>query len=138
MNILIANMKWVMLVCGALTLTMLYAAIDPQAALTSNFGETLEGPVAEIVVRNWGALIAIVGGMLIFGAFDPPSRPLVLTVASLGKLTFIGLVLGFGSPFLRHGAGTAVVFDLVMVLLFAGYLIGTRGSRSLDARSSRH
>lgn len=48
-----------------LTCTMLYAAIAPQAALRSTFGESLDGPVAEIVVRNWGALIAVFTGYLI-------------------------------------------------------------------------
>ena len=56
MKWVVANMKWIMLVSGALTCTMVYAAIAPDAALRSTFGETLEGPVAEIVVRNWGAL----------------------------------------------------------------------------------
>ena len=44
------------------------------------FGATLEGPLAEIVVRNWGILIALIGGMLIYGAFEPYSRRLVLIV----------------------------------------------------------
>jgi hypothetical protein len=52
---------------GALTCTMVYAAIAPQAALRSTFGTTLEGPLAEVLVRNWGALIALVGAMLIRG-----------------------------------------------------------------------
>jgi len=83
MNWIVANMKWVMLISGALTFTMIYAAIAPQAALRSTFGEALDGPLAEIVVRNWGALVALVGAMLIYGAFSPASRPLVLTVAGI-------------------------------------------------------
>ena len=47
-----ANIRWIMLVAGALTCTMIYAAIAPQAALRSTFGEALEGPVAEIVVDS--------------------------------------------------------------------------------------
>ena len=43
-----------MLVSGALTATMLYAAIAPRAALRATFGETLEGPLSEILVHNWG------------------------------------------------------------------------------------
>ena len=69
MSWLAKRMKWLMLVSGVLTCTMIYAAIAPQAALRSNFGSVLEGPVAEIVVRNWGVLIALVGLMLIYGAF---------------------------------------------------------------------
>jgi len=106
---------------------MVYAAIAPQAALRSTFGETLDGPLAEIVVRNWGALISLVGGMLIYGAFHPPGRPLILTVAGLSKLVFIGLVLVHGTQYLGHQAGLAIAIDLVMVVLFIGYLIAVRG-----------
>ena len=130
MNWIIAKMKWIMLVSGVLTCTMLYAAIAPQAALRSTFGETLEGPLAEIVVRNWGALVALVGAMLIYGAFNPPGRPLILTVAGLSKLIFIGLVLAHGTRYLEHQVGLAIAIDLVMVALFIGYLIGVRRGRA--------
>ena len=75
MNLITANIKWVMLISGALTFTMVYAVIAPEAALTSTFGEPLHGPVAEVVVRNWGALIALIGGMLIYGLRDPLLAP---------------------------------------------------------------
>jgi len=130
MNWIVRGMKWIMLVSGALTCTMLYAAIAPQAALRSTFGETLEGSLAEIIVRNWGALIALVGAMLIYGAYDPPGRPLILTVAGLSKLIFIGLVLSKGGQYLGHQAGLAVVIDLLMVALFIGYLVGVRRSQA--------
>ena len=123
MNWIVTRMKWIMLVSGVLTCSMIFAAVAPQSALLSTFGMTLEGAVAEIVVRNWGALIAIVGAMLIYGAYHTPSRPLVLMVASASKLIIISLVLLFARQYLDHQAGVAVVVDLVMVLLFIGYLI---------------
>lgn len=126
MDIVVANIFWIMIVSGALTLTMLFAFIAPQASLRSNFGEGLDGPVAEVVVRNWGALIAIIGAMLIYGAYDEPSRPLVLVVAAVSKIVFIGLVLSQGSRFLGKQVGVAVVVDAVMIALFAAYLYATR------------
>jgi len=122
-NWIVGKMKWIMLLAGVLTCTMLYAAVAPQAALRATFGETLEGPLAEIVVRNWGALITLVGAMLIYGAFNPASRPLVLTVAGISKLVFIGLVLAQGAKYLGT-AGVALAIDLALVTLFALYLIG--------------
>lgn len=126
MSWIISKMRWIMLVSGILTCTMLYATLAPQAALRSMFGATLEGPVAEIVVRNWGALIALVGAMLIYGANRPASRPLVLTVAAVSKTIFIALVLTFGRQFLGHQAGIAVVGDSLMVILFLVCLLGSR------------
>jgi len=123
---IVANMKWIMMVSGVLTSTMVYAAIAPEAALESTFGESLRGPVAEMVVRNWGALIAMVGGMLLYGAFVPSSRDLVLVIAGASKAVFIGLVLSHGSQYLRYQAGIAVATDTLMVILFAWYLIVSR------------
>jgi len=85
MTWIVANIKWLMLVSGALTCTMMYAAIAPQAALRSNFGVALEGPVSEIVVRNWGALIGLVGAMLIYVA---------IAVDAAWVMLFVGYFIG--------------------------------------------
>jgi hypothetical protein len=130
MNFVAANIRWIMLVSGALTCTMVYAAIAPQAALRSTFGETLEGPLADIVVRNWGALIGLMGAMLIYGAFNPPVRSFALAVAGASKLAFIALVLSHGGRYLAQQAGIAIAIDLVWVVLFALYLIGGRTARA--------
>jgi hypothetical protein len=125
MSWLVRNFKWVMLASGLLTLTMVQAAVAPQAALRSTFGDSLEGPLAEIVVRNWGALVALIGAMLIYGAFRPQVRDLVLAVAGLSKLVFISLVLAYGTQYLGR-VGVPVAVDFVMVLLFITYLAVSR------------
>ncbi len=121
-----AKTKWIMLLAGGLTSTMIYAALAPRAALVSSFGEALEGPVADVVVRNWGVLIALVGAMLIYGAFRPSSRPVALAAAIVSKLAFIGLVLSHGRRFLEHQAGVAIAVDIVMVILLALCLFSSR------------
>jgi hypothetical protein len=123
---IVQYMRWIMLLSGVLTATMVQAAIAPDAALESNFGEAVSGPLAHLVVRNWGALIGLIGGMLIFGAFSPPQRPLVLIVAGASKIVFIGLVLSEGTQYLTHQAGVAVMVDSVMVVLFVWYLVAAR------------
>jgi hypothetical protein len=135
MSWIIGNIRWVMIASGVLTATMIYAAVAPQAALQSMFGETLTGPLANIVVRTWGALIAMVGGMLIYGALTPPVRPLVLTVASVSKAFFIGLVLAEGSRYLGQ-AGIPVVIDAVMIVLFLWYLLAAGATPSESSQAS--
>ena len=132
MNWIVTRSKAITLTAGVLTSTMVFAAIAPQAALQSTFGETLEGPVAEIVVRNWGALIALIGGMLIYGAYHPASRPLILTVAGVSKAIFIALVLAHGAAFLDNQAGIAVAVDSAFVVLFA--VIIARGDLKVGRR----
>jgi hypothetical protein len=122
------SITWVMLVSGALTCTMVYAAVAPRAMLQSTFGESLEGPLAELVVRNWGALIFLVGVMLIYGAFNAAVRPLVLLVAAASKVVFIALILSNGSRYLQTQAGVSIAVDSVMVVIFLAYLVTRRSA----------
>jgi len=126
-NWYVAQFKWVMLVTGLLTCTVLYVAVAPQAALQSNFGEALSGPLAEIIVRNWGALITLTGALLIYGAFKPVHRRLILTLAVISKSTFVSLALIFGSQYLGRMAGISVAIDAAEVALYVIYLVATRG-----------
>ena len=117
------NIHRLMIVSGVLTLTMLYATIAPDAALQSTFGASLPGPVGDVVVRNWGALIGLMGMMLIYAADKPAVRPLALTIAGGSKAIFIVLVLSHGSRFLGAQAGIAVVVDLIWIVVFAAYFL---------------
>ncbi len=56
MNFATSYIKWIMLIFGVLTLTVGFAAIAPQTAILSNFGESLDGPLASLIVRNWAIL----------------------------------------------------------------------------------
>ena len=125
MDAFVNHFKWVMIVAGVLTCTMFYAAIAPVPSLQSNFGEAIDGPLAQILVRNWGVLIGLMGVLLLFGAFSEPNRRMTLLVAGASKVAFIGLVLTFGRQFLEFQVGTAVIVDSVMVVLFAVYLAAT-------------
>ncbi len=119
MQMIVAKTKLIMLITGVLTCTMAYAIFLPRAALTSMFGESLSGgALAEIVVRSWGALITLVGAMLIYGAFKPKERPLILTIAGLSKLVFVGLLILFGSQYLPKIV-TPIVVDGIAIVLFA-------------------
>ena len=130
MSWIIANIHRIMIVSGVLTLTMIYAAFAPEAALRSTFGESLSGPVADVVVRNWGALIGLVGAMLIYGARRPPVRPLALAVACVSKAIFIALVLSHGGRFLGYQAGIAIVVDALWIAVFTVYFLAVRRARN--------
>ena len=134
MSWIVANIHRIMVVSGVLTLTMIYAAIAPEAALRSNFGETISGPVADVVVRNWGALIALMGVMLLYGARKPAVRPLVLSVAGASKAIFIVLVLSHGAQFLGYQAGIAVIVDLLWVVVFVVYLFAATRTPKADLK----
>jgi hypothetical protein len=131
MRFFVSNFKWVMLVSGLLTCTMLLALISPQASLQSNFGQTIEGNLSEIIVRNWGALIGLIGMMLIYGAFTESVRRFVLVIAGSSKVIFIVLVLSSTESYMGFGAGTAVIADSFMVALYILYILLT-GKKKID------
>ena len=133
MSWVVANIHRIMIVSGLLTMTMIYAALAPETALRSTFGESMSGPVADIVVRNWGALIALVGATLIYAARKPAVRPLTLAVAGASKAVFITLVLSHGGRFLGYQAGLAVFVDALWVMVFASYLLAVRHEPTVDA-----
>ena len=101
---------------------MFYSAIAPDAWLRSNFGQAIKGPVAQIVVKSWGARIGLIGLLLIYGAFREQARRIALVMAGAGKVVFIALVLSPGRELLQLQVGVAVAVDTIMVMLFAAYL----------------
>lgn len=123
MNSIADFADWIMIVSGVLTATMLQAAIAPKAATRSLFGETIEGPLAEIVVRNWGVLIALIGLLLVYGGWTSSSQVPILLAAGTSKVAFIALVLVHGRPQLARRAGMAIGIDAVFVILFAAILV---------------
>ena len=133
--LIVTAIRWIMLISGILTATMVYAAIDPEGSMRSTFGETLPAGAPALVIRNWGALIALVGAMLIYGAFNVSVRPLVLVVAGVSKAVFIGLVLSEGTRYLGT-AGVPVAVDSVMIVLFAWYLAVAPRTAAPSARAA--
>ena len=125
MNILTDNIQWVLLVCGLLTFSMIQAVFAPRAVMQSYFGEAPDSKAADLLVRNWGALVAAGGLLLIYAGFNPDIRPPVLIFIGAGKLVFIALVLMAGNP--TRQARLAIVIDGLMIALFAAYLLATQG-----------
>ena len=114
---------WIMIVGGLLTATMVQAAIAPRFALRSMFGEELTGTLAEILVRNWGVLVTLIGLTLIYGGATASHRSLILAVAIASKIAFILLVLALGRSYLRRPVGLALGVDAVLALLFTLILL---------------
>ncbi|TGK55569.1 hypothetical protein EHQ16_09440 [Leptospira kanakyensis] len=121
MNFIFSNIKWIMLGSGIITCSMILSALHPTLGLTLTFGDTLNGDLANIIVRNWGALITITGGMLVYGAYHEPNRNLILVVSSISKSTFVLLNLIYGQTFFAK-SGIALVFDSILVVIFVSYL----------------
>lgn len=119
---IVRNIDWILIVSGALTCSLLTMAVAPRVAMRSMFGETADGPVANLIARSWGAMIFASGLMLIYAAWHAEVRLPILLYSIVGKLGFIGLVLA-EPRFRRPNTLTAVGGDLVIVALLGWYLL---------------
>lgn len=125
MTWLIDNIHIVLIVSGLLTITMLQFAIAPTRSLKSTYGETLEGPLVDLVVRGWGFLIALVGTMLLWAAFHPETRTLAAGAAIASKLFYVGALVAHRKRFLKGFAAVTAGVDVIMVALLAVWLAKT-------------
>lgn len=117
------NIFWILIVAGVLTVSMIQAVFAPRATMKAYFGESLDSPAGDLLMRNWGALVAAGGALLVYSAFYPDARPIALVFVGAGKLLFILLVLTSG--LFKAQARVAVIIDAIMVALFALYLYAT-------------
>jgi hypothetical protein len=124
-NIINKSIKWIMIISGAITCSMIFAVIAPEAALMNTFGASISGPLAEIVVRSWGVLITLTGLMLIYGAYRTQHRSLVLIISTVSKLAFVALILLYGTAYMDKAMPT-LLFDGLLGLIFVIYLLGSR------------
>ena len=125
MPFIVRHIKWIMLLSGLLTCTMIYAIVAPQAALESTFGASFNSPLADVVVRSWGVLITLIGVMLIYAAFKPLYRNLVAAVAATSKISYAALVIIFGKQYLST-AGWVIGFDSLVAILLFIYLFSAK------------
>ena len=123
MSWIVVNMNWLLIVCGVLTASMLLPMIAPRFAFNNMFGEVADGPLGELLMRNWGQMIFATGLLLIYAAYYEDTRLPILMFAACTKLTFAVLVLSHHERYARKLAMLVAVGDLGMVGLFAWYLI---------------
>ncbi len=116
-----------MIISGLLTCSMIAAVFAPEAALISMFGEALTEPLAQIVVRSWGFLIFLIGTLLIYGAYIPEYRNLVLVITSMSKIAFITIIIIFGPQYIDKSTLT-IVLDSVLITVFLTYLIKAKST----------
>jgi uncharacterized protein YjeT (DUF2065 family) len=114
-----------LIVCGALTTTMLFPMIAPRRAFNLMFGEVAEGSLGELLTRNWGQMIFATGLLLIYAAYHEEARLPILVFASFTKLTFASLVISNLGRYARKPAMRVAGGDLIMVGLFVWYLVAT-------------
>lgn len=114
--------KWIMLVSGLLTATMLYGLFAPQDALVSMFGVSFDGELQNIIIRSWSALVGLMGLMLVYGFFNSGVRGFSIAVVAISKFVFVMLILLYGESVIAQ-LTAAIVMDAAVVGLAVVYFL---------------
>lgn len=132
MTFIARHFKWLMLVSGALTATMFYGVVAPQAALESMFGTSFDGQLESIIIRSWSALVGLIGMVMICGALNERLRVFCASIAALSKAIFVSLVTIYGQDFLNVTA-PAIALDLLVIAGTLLFLLALRRQRTSSA-----
>lgn len=123
-----SHIKAGLIVFGALTLTMVGATFAPMTMLAATFGADFDDPLALLIVRSWGALIGLIGAMLIYAAFHPEQRKPLVFVAMISKMIFLAMLISYGSAYLAAAVGV-IIADTVAIAFFAACLLAARSGQ---------
>jgi len=116
-------LQWILLVSGILTALAILIFISPNRFYKSVFNLEQVPTVYLFVARHWGAMISLVGFMLIYAAFNPAVQELSMIIASVEKIVFAGMVM-FGPLRNSRVFVRLATFDIIIVVIFALYFAG--------------
>ncbi len=122
MGLIADNIFWILIVAGALTSTMLAAAVAPRAMFASMFGTVAEGPLGNLLMRNWAFLVGASGLLMIYSAFEEPVRVPAILLSVTGKLMFAWLVFAGGKAL--SAARMMAIIDVGISAVLIAYLAG--------------
>jgi hypothetical protein len=118
------NIGWVLEISGLLTCSMLLYALAPRMVHEFVFGVDVTDNTAILALRSWGIMIFGAGALLVYAAYHPDFRDAIMLYSIAGKSSFILPVLFDSGKLLRKPAFAMALADVVMVALFAWYLVG--------------
>jgi hypothetical protein len=120
---LAGQIQLILLLTGLVTAGAVGLLLAPIPIMKSLFGEAPADLLSLLVVRHWGLLIGLVGGLLIFAAYHAEVRVPTLIVAIIEKVAFaLGVFL---SPFRRYRTALVVALaDAGMATVYLMYLNG--------------
>jgi hypothetical protein len=118
-----SQIEWILLITGLATAGALVLFVAPATMLKMLFGQAPSDAPSLFIARNWGLLVSLVGGLLIYAAYHEEVRVPVLVVAIAEKAV---LALGiFLSPFRSRPPVLAMaVADASMAAVYLMYLVG--------------
>ncbi|WP_286263671.1 hypothetical protein [Thalassotalea atypica] len=114
------HLKSFLCLTGAGTAAAFIYAIAPAWALTNLNGVTLDGS-HQLLIQHWGAIVGLVGVMMIVAAYKPQWRESTLLLCTAEKAYLVFLFLFHQSNPLVGEFGLFALADSLMIVFVLGY-----------------
>lgn len=121
---LASSIAWILTVSGAVTAVAgLTAFLFPRGLLRIAFSiESSDAPIV-FFVRHWGVLIAVVGGLIAYSAYDLPVRGPACIAGAIEKGVLVLMIL-FGRLKRTRLMSIVALTDGLFAVLYVAYLAG--------------
>jgi hypothetical protein len=112
----------ILLISGAFTMLPIVVFLLPTRGPKLLFGVDAPDGAGGLFTRHWSLLAPSLAALLIYAAWHPELRAPLMLAAGIEKAGLIGLILAdWKKPHTAH-MRPILVFDLVIVLVYAVYL----------------
>lgn len=111
----------ILLVTGIITCSLVVGVFAPGVVLRYCFFEDRPSATQTLMVQHWFLVVALIGSLIVYAAFDPAVRTVVLTAAVVEKFSIGALVAVSRARNWRLAFIASV--DAVMGLLYVSYLL---------------
>lgn len=120
---IVDHIRIILLVSGVFTLLPIIVFLLPAHGPRLLFGVEAPDGAGGVFTRHWSLLAPTLGALLIYAAWHPELRVPLILAAGIEKAGLVGLILAhWGKPYTARMRPIAV-FDLVIVVLYAIYLL---------------
>lgn len=116
------HIRAVLLVSGAFTLLPIILFLLPTRGPRLMFGVDAPAGAGGLFTRHWSLLAPSLGALLIYAAWHPELRAPLMLVAGIEKAGLVGLIVADWKKPHTARMRPIVIFDLVIVLVYAIYL----------------
>jgi hypothetical protein len=115
------HIQLILVITGAATGAVIVLFLAPVRVMKVVFGQVPSDALSVLIVRHWGLLVALIGGLLIYAAYHAEIRIPTLIAAVVEKLALVvGLIL---SPVRQRPTVLAMILaDTGMATVYLFYL----------------
>ncbi|PCJ20816.1 MAG: hypothetical protein COB04_03845 [Gammaproteobacteria bacterium] len=118
------SITWILFIIGVATSSMVGQFLAPKKFLRLVVNIEINDEAGLFYAKHWAMMVFVLGGLLIWAAFDETIRTPVILAAVLEKLVLVYMVLTNMKTPIGRGLLGAAAFDAVSSSILILYLTG--------------